>query len=58
MHFSGLIAGIIGGIIVTIFSGFKIWSQWTFGLITIVVAGISTFNGNLEVFFLAVFLSE
>ena len=56
--FSGLIAGIIGGIIVTIFSGSKFGvSGPAAGLITIVVAGISTFNGNLEVFFLAVFLS-
>ena len=56
--FSGLIAGIIGGIIVTIFSGSKFGvSGSAVGLITIVVAGISTFNGNLEVFFLAVFLS-
>ncbi len=56
--FSGLIAGIIGGIIVTIFSGSKFGvSGPAAGLITIVVAGIATFNGNLEVFFLAVFLS-
>ena len=51
-------AGIIGGIIVTVFSGSKFGvSGPAAGLITIVVAGISTFNGNLEVFFLAVFLS-
>ena len=56
--FSGLIAGIIGGIVVTIFSGSKFGvSGPAAGLITIVVAGIATFNGNLEVFFLAVFLS-
>jgi len=56
--FSGLIAGIIGGIIVTLFSRSKFGvSGPAAGLITIVVAGIATFNGNLEIFFLAVFLS-
>ena len=56
--FSGLIAGIIGGLIVTFFSGSKFGvSGPAAGLITIVVAGIATFNGDLQVFFLAVFLS-
>ncbi len=56
--FSGLVAGIIGGIVVTFFSGSKFGvSGPAAGLITIVVAGIATFNGDLSIFFLAVFLS-
>ena len=58
--FSGLIAGIIGGIIVTIFSGSKFGvSGPAAGLITIVVAGIATLDGenDASIFFLAVFLS-
>ena len=58
--FSGLIAGIIGGIVVTIFSGSKFGvSGPAAGLITIVVAGIATLDGenDASIFFLAVFLS-
>lgn len=58
--FSGLIAGIIGGIVVTIFSGSKYGvSGPAAGLITIVVAGIVTLDGenDASIFFLAVFLS-
>ena len=56
--FSGLIAGIIGGLIVTFFSGSKFGvSGPAAGLITIVVAGIATLEGDLSTFFLAVFLS-
>ena len=61
--FSGLIAGIIGGIIVTVFSGSKFGvSGPAAGLITIVVAGIVTLDGDVgpndvSIFFLAVFLS-
>ena len=61
--FSGLIAGIIGGIIVTVFSGSKFGvSGPAAGLITIVVAGIATLDGDVgpdhvSIFFLAVFLS-
>ena len=47
MHLSGLIAGIIGGIVVTIFSGSKFGvSGPAAGLITIVVAGIATLDGE------------
>ncbi len=58
--FSGLIAGIIGGIVVTFFSGSKFGvSGPAAGLITIVVAGIATLDGDnpASIFFLAVFLS-
>ena len=58
--FSGLIAGIIGGIVVTFFSGSKFGvSGPAAGLITIVVAGIATLDGDNDasIFFLAVFLS-
>ena len=58
--FSGLIAGIIGGIVVTIFSGSKFGvSGPAAGLITIVVAGIATLDGenDASIFFLAVFIS-
>ena len=58
--FSGLIAGIIGGLVVTFFSGSKFGvSGPAAGLITIVVAGITTLDGNSDasIFFLAVFLS-
>ena len=58
--FSGLIAGIIGGIVVTLFSGSKFGvSGPAAGLITIVVAGIATLDGDnpASIFFLAVFLS-
>jgi len=58
--FSGLIAGIIGGLVVTFFSGSKFGvSGPAAGLITIVVAGIATLDGDNDasIFFLAVFLS-
>ena len=61
--FSGLIAGIIGGIVVTLFSGSKFGvSGPAAGLITIVLAGIATLDGDVgpddvSIFFLAVFLS-
>ncbi|MFL2570459.1 MAG: SulP family inorganic anion transporter [Parvicellaceae bacterium] len=58
--FSGIIAGIIGGIVVTFFSGSKFGvSGPAAGLITIVVAGIGTLDGDnpAAIFFLAVFLS-
>ena len=57
--FSGIIAGIIGGIVVTFFSGSKFGvSGPAAGLITIVVAGIGTLDGDnpAAIFFLAVFL--
>ena len=61
--FSGLIAGIIGGIVVTFFSGSKFGvSGPAAGLITIVLAGIVTLDGDVKpddvsIFFLALSLS-
>ena len=54
--FAGIIAGIIGGLIVTLFSGSKYGvSGPAAGLITIVVAAVGVLG--MEVFFLAVMIS-